>query len=142
MRLISIVMLLFLLSAFAIGTKLSGDIEYEVLDASINNASKVIENINISTESVIIKDVNIDGFYLIIEKYIKFIGTFCIEIMRMGVKFGYDNPNYFSPETIINVTKIICWLIIISLLIKPIFYIMVFIVMTIIMIKDKVKKIK
>jgi len=140
MRITTIVILLFLLSAFAIGIELSGESEWTLIDSSLDNASRVIENITITTTAYSNSKIDMGGFYLIIEKYIKFIGTLGMETMRTGIKFGYDNPSYFTPENIINIVKLIVWLLIISLLIKPLFYLLIFIVMGVIWLKDKIIK--
>ena len=140
MRITNIIILIFLLFAFAIGISMQEQ-DFSEIDDSINNVSNIIENINItyaSSENSVIP--NMKGFYLIIEKYIQFIGTLCFEVLRAGIKFGHDNPNYFEAANIIYIAKLICILLIISLLIKPVMYLGIFIIMGIIFIKDKIKK--
>ena len=63
-----------------------------------------------------------------------------METMRTGIQFGYNNPQYFTPEFIITIMKIILIALIASLLIIPICYLLVFIGMFIIFIIDKTKK--
>ena len=142
MRLINIVILLFLLAALTIGSSISQYGAISIMDSAINNASLIIQNITFEdidlSESQNIP--NVEGLFLILEKYIHFIGTFAMEILRAGVHFGYENPDYFNPDFI---TKLIMWivvLLIISLLIKPVGYLIIFIVMLGIYIKDKFKK--
>lgn len=138
MRIINIIILLFLLTAFTIGISVQ-DSDFSTIDNSINNASQVIENISI-TPSVNSSIPNMEGLFLILEKYIKFVGTFALEIMRAGITFGHDNPDYFEPSSIIYVIKLIIILLIISLLIKPVMYLVIFIIMIGMWIKDKLKK--
>ena len=140
MRITNIIILIFLLSAFAIGISMQEQ-DFSKLHDSIDNASNIIQNINLtypSSESS--KIPNMEGFYLILEKYIQFIGTLFFEVLRAGIQFGYDNPNYFEAANIIYIAKLICILLIISLLIKPVMYLGIFIIMGIIFIKDKIKK--
>jgi hypothetical protein len=140
MRIFNIIILLFLLTAFAVGVSLNENGgERSLIDSAMDNASLSIENITLiyPNESTM---PNAKGFFLVLEKYIKFIGTLGVETMRAGVGFGYDNPEYFSPEFILSIVKIICYLVIISLLIKPLGYLVVFLIMFGIMIKDKLRK--
>ena len=138
MRLFNFIIIFFLLSAFTIGIGLQnhGGDKF-LIDSAINNASLTIENITLESNSNI---PNADGFFLVIEKYIKFIGSLAFETMRAGIHFGYDNPHYFSPEFIILIMKIMVFALIVSLLIKPIGYIIIFLIMFVMMIVDKVKK--
>ena len=140
MRLFNIILIIFLLSAFAIGISISGETEWNKVDSSINNASNLIQNITLVPASYSNSKIDTGGFYLVIEKYVHFVGSLAMETMRTGIKFGYDNPSYFTPENIIYVIKIIIWALIISLLIKPLFYICIFIIMFFIWLKDKLKR--
>ena len=137
MRIISICILIFLLAAFAIGVGLQ-DSSIELVDSSINNASLVIKDISLDTPSNS-KIPNVKGFYNVIESGVKFVGILGIETMRAGIYFGKDNPEYFTQDFIFKVIKLIIILVIVSLLIKPAFYILIFIVMGLIWIKDSFK---
>jgi hypothetical protein len=136
MNIISIMVLLFLLASFAIGINLQNSTN-EQIDASVDNASLVIDNIHLQApeDSTL---PNSKGLYKIIESGVKFVGTLGIESMRTGIHFGKDNPQYFTPEFIIKLVTLICILVIVSLLIKPAFYILVFLVMGIMWIKDRI----
>jgi hypothetical protein len=142
MNIFNIFVLLFLLSAFAIGINLQSSTN-EQIDNSIDNASLVIDNLHLQVpeDSTL---PNSKGLYKIIETGVKFVGTLGIESMRTGIHFGKDNPQYFTPEFIIKIVTLICILVIVSLLIKPVFYILVFLVMGIMWIIDlnKKKKVK
>ena len=134
-------MFLFILTALTIGVTLNnngGDIS--LIDRSINNASMVIENISITTIDTSGGLIELNGFYLVIEKYIQFIGTLGIEVMRAGMKFGYSNPGYFDPIFIFQILRLVLIFFIISLLIKPVMYLCIFIFMLGLWIKDKLKK--
>jgi len=138
MRIFSIIILLFLLSAFAIGINMQ-DSNNDLIDASIDNVSLVIENINLQAPSDS-ELPNAKGIYKIIESGVKFAGVLGIESMRTGIHFGKDNPQYFTAEFILKISKIICILAIISLLIKPTFYGIIFLVMGIMWIIDLIKR--
>ena len=140
MRLFNFVILFFILSAFTVGIALENNgIDKISINNAINNASIVIENITLEPDTNT-NIPNADGFFLVIEKYIKFIGSLAFETMRAGINFGYDNPDYFSPEFIVLIMKIIVFAVIVSLLIKPTGYFIIFLVMFVIMIVDKFKK--
>lgn len=127
MRIFSIVILLFLLSAFAIGIGVQGA-NNELIDSSINKVSFIIENISLDVPNNS-ELPNTKGIYKIIESGVKFVGVLGIETMRTGIYFGKDNPQYFTPEFIFKIVKLICILVIVSLLIKPVFYGIIFLVM-------------
>jgi len=138
MKIVSILVLLFLLSAFAIGVGLQ-DSDSKIIDSSIDNASLVIENISFDYPTL--EDVpNSKGIFKIVESGVKFVGVLGIETMRTGIYFGKDNPGYFTPEFILKIIKLIVVLVIVSLLIKPTFYVLVFIVMGLIWIIDYIKR--
>ncbi len=137
MKIFNILILLFLLSAFTIGIILQEE-DRSLVDSSINNATLAIENITLaySGESNI---TNINGFYKVLEKYIKFVGAFALEVVRAGIYFGQDNPDYFEPSFIIKIMKLIVWATIITLLIKPVMYLIIFIVMIVVYFRDRIK---
>lgn len=126
MKFNNIFILLFLLSAFAIGIMVE---DRELVDSSLNNASLTLQNLTLdhNIESNIIP--NLSGFYKILEQFIQFMTTLFIEVLRAGVHFGQDNPNYFEAENIFYIIKLIIILTIISLLIKPLFYIGILVVL-------------
>ena len=140
MRLFNFMILFFLLAAFTIGIALENNGTDKLLfDNALENITLVIDDITLVAPNDT-KIPNVDGLYSVIEKYIKFIGSLAIETMRAGVHFGYDNPDYFTPEFIIKIMQLIVFLIIVSLLIKPLGYVIVFLVMLFIMLIEKLKK--
>jgi hypothetical protein len=138
MRISTIVILLFVLSAFAIGVGLQ-DSSKALIDSSIDNASLVIENISFDypTQENI---PNSKGLFKIVESGVKFVGVIGFETMRAGIHFGKDNPQYFTTDFIFKVIKLIVVLVIISLLIKPAFYGIIFLVMGIMWVVDMIRK--
>ena len=138
MKIISILILLFLLAAFGIGAGLTAQ-NSENIDASIDKASSIIENISFDApdDSEL---PNAKGIFKIIESGVKFGGVLGFETMRTGIHFGKDNPDYFSPEFVLKIIKLIVILVIVSLLIKPLFYLGIFLVMGLIWIRDSLKK--
>ena len=140
MRLYNIIILLFILAAFSIGTSLT-DVDKVLVDGSLNNVTLIIENItlnqNLSEHETI---PNVNGFMSVLEKYIKFIASFMIEVLRAGIYFGQDNPGYFNPDFIFKIIKLVLILTIISLLIKPVGYVVVLIILLGIFIKDQYAK--
>jgi len=135
MRLINIFIIIFLMSAFAIGTSLK-DVDVSVIDNSFKNASNTINNITLtgSTNSYS------NGILKVTETYIKFVSSIAFEVSKLGMYFGKENPQYFEPDFIISICILIIWLVIIGLLIKPIFYLCVIIIMSFLFIREKVIK--
>lgn len=135
MRLSNIFILIFLMSAFAVGVSLQ-DSDMELIDASLDNASIVVQNITLTRSG----EQYTDGMLTILEQFVNFISVAFLEVMRLGILFGSENPQYFEPDFIFAIMKLITWLVIISLLIKPLFYLIVIMIMIIIWIGDKIKK--
>ena len=140
MRLVGLLVFLFLLSAFAIGSSIPED-KINEIDLAINNITIRIDEIELNYNETQESQIpNMEGFFDVLEKYIKFVGTFAIEVMRAGIYFGNDNPDYFEPSFILKIITLIFWLIIISLLIKPLVYLIILIVLLGMFINNKIKK--
>ena len=135
MRLINILILIFLLSAFAIGSSLES-VEQEVIEKSLDNVSMIMQNITLESSD----NQYTDGMFTILEKFVNFIGVTFVEVMRLGMSFGSNNSEYFEPDFILKIIRLIIWLTIISLLIQPLFYFIVLILMLSLWIVDKIKK--
>ncbi len=141
MKIMSILGLLFLLAAFGIGVGLT--------DSSTiitpENITIILDKTNVTqieldrVEEVSDGFVNINNFLNVIEAYIRFLLILFIEVIKAGINFGYDNPDYFEPSFIIQIIKLIVILTIIGLLIKPITYGIVLLILLGIWIKDKLK---
>lgn len=138
MKITNIFILLFLLSAFTIGVALEEG-GREVTDIAIDNVSEVFYEIDLNNNQTNTSIPNLQGFFKVIEEGIQFIGIASLEVLRAGIYFGSDNPDYFEPEFIMNIMRLIIWLTIISLLIKPTFYLIIFIVMVVIYLKDVIR---
>lgn len=141
MRLINVFILVFILVAFTIGAGLQ-DSERDIIDSALDNVSSTLYNISFTDQSNIANSSipNFKGFFVVLEKGIHFGASIFIEVTRAGVYFGQDNPEYFEPEFMM---KIIWWLIIlamVSLLITPVTYLIIFIVLFFMWIFDKGKK--
>lgn len=139
MNWLSVILLLFLLGAFAIGVNLS-EVDRTTIDLAIDNATNQIMNITLSKSVEGSNLTNAEGIFNIIQQGVIFVGVFALEVVRTAVYFGYENPQYFTPEFIFAIMKLIVTLVIISLLIKPLFYCLIFIIMCILWLKDKLKK--
>jgi len=139
MRITNIIILVFLLGAFAIGITLSEhssltpeDVS-EILDSS--NITRI--ELNRVSEPVISYTNNI---IVVVESFVRFVIVFAIETFKLGIGFGYDNPDYFEPSFIIFIIKWIVILVIVSLLIKPLFYVVVLLILFGIWIKEIIEK--
>lgn len=138
MRITTIIFLVFLLGAFAIGAS-TYELDKETINIIINNTSQAIENIELTNNLSDSEIPNYEGLMKVLEKYIHFVGTFTIEIFKVGLYFGRDNPDYFEPVFIIKIIKLIIVLVIIMLLIKPVGYLLIFLILFVMFIYDKIK---
>lgn len=119
---------IFILTAFAVGISIN-DSELVAVNKAIDNATETIMNISLEDSTSNYKIPNQKGFFLVIENGVKFVGSFFIEVMRAGIMFGHDNPEYFSAEFIIKLLKIIIIAFLVSILIKPVLGILIMIVL-------------
>jgi len=137
--------LLFILSAFMFGVGVQNN-DITLIDNALNNVSNAITTIDLDNSSAFseLKEnssiPNAEGLIDIIEQGVKFVGVIGVEMFRAGAYFGHDNPQYFSPEFILKLAKWLVILVIISLLIKPISYLVVLLILFGIWIKDKFRK--
>jgi len=139
MNLNNVFILVFLLAAFGVGVALQ-DSDRVIVDSAINNGTMVLQNISLDATQIEGSYVpNLGGLFRVLEEFIQFIGVLFMEILRAGIYFGQDNPGYFSPEFIISLAKFIVVLAIISLIIKPLFYLGIILVLSIKWIFDKRK---
>lgn len=135
MRLINLFLLLFIMSAFAVGVAWQGN-DMMLLEGALDNASNAGKNITFEKTG----DNYIDGMFIVLKEFIDFTIVSFVEVMRLGILFGTENPEYFEADFILTIIKLLIWLTIISLLIQPLFYLIVFIIMAVIWITDKLKK--
>jgi len=141
MRLSNLLFLMFILSAFTLGVTMEeSGVEKELMDSALDNASEVLYEIELVGNYNESQIPNLNGFMTVIEAGIQFVGILSMEVLRAGIYFGHDNPDYFEPEFLIRIMKLIMILVIVSLLIQPAFYLIIFIVMAFIWIKDKFAK--
>jgi len=135
----NLILFMFLLSAVAIGAGLQ-DAELDIIMSGIDNASEVVKNISIINVNNSSHNGSISkGILTIIESGIHFAGTLGVETMRMGVLFGKENPDYFSAVNLMKLAKWMVVLIIVSLLIRPVSYLVVFLVMIFLWVVEKRK---
>lgn len=141
MRAGNLFFLLFILAAFTLGVTMEqSGVEKELMDSALDNASMVFHEVELGRTYNESQIPNLNGFMTVIEEGIQFVGVLSIEVLRAGIYFGHDNPDYFEPEFLISIIKLIIILVILSLLIQPAFYLIIFIVMAVIWIKDKLKE--
>lgn len=136
MRLITIVGLLMVLTLFALGGSLKDSPEVDAVGI-FDNASIEIQNITLTNN---FSSPLANSVIKITEQYIHFVGTIIFESSKFMVAFGRDNSDLFEPSSIIKILKFIVVLVIVSLLIKPLFYIGIIIVLIVIWFKDKIMK--
>ncbi len=141
MRIFSLMVLLFILVSFSIGV----DLATSPTIITPENITNAIDKTNLTqielsrVEEVGENFVNVNNFLNVIESYVRFFLTLSIEVIKVGINFGYDNPDYFEPLFILMIVKWIIILVIISLLIKPVSYLAVLLILFGIWIKDTIQ---
>ncbi len=138
MRLFNIIILLFLLGAFTIGVSyanggISPDKVFKIL-ADSNVTDIELDRLENSDGAI-----NINRILTILESYVRFILVATIQILQMGIEFGFDNPDYFEATFVFKIINLIVVLVIISLLIKPVTYLVVLIALIVMWFNDKIK---
>ena len=136
MRLINVLVVVFLLTAFAVGISVA-DNDMDEINIVLTNATIIATNFSLSNVS---ENAYIDGGFRVAEKFVHFTIVAGIEVMRMGILFGHENPDYFTPEFIIGIVKLLIWAMIISIMIVPMMYFLGFLIMITIWIIDKFKR--
>lgn len=136
MRIISIFITVFLLAAFAIGISIA-DKEMPVINLALDNASIIVTNFSLAGTT---NNSYANGLFIVIEKFVHFAAVSVIEVMRIGILFGHDNPDYFTSEFIIGIAKLLIWAMIASLLIVPMMYFLAFLIMIGIWVTSKFKR--
>jgi len=137
MRIITLAIALFLLSAFAVGVSMQ-DSDITIIDSALNNITR--ESPFANYNKTITDDKYMDGMIFVIYEFCDFVFKGGIEVMRLGILFGYENPDYFTPEYVLSMVKIFAWVIVISLLAQPLFYLGAFIVIFIMWLLERIKK--
>jgi len=141
MRLIGLLVFLFILVSFGLGASLSEtDLTPLNITQSIDNAN--ITQIELSRVDVQDNEnfVNPNSFFNVIEAYIRFILVFAVEVIKAGIHFGYENPEYYEASFVLTIVKWTIILILISLLIKPITYLIILLILFGIWIKERINK--
>lgn len=136
MRIISIFITVFLLAAFAIGISVA-DNNMSDINLALDNASIIVTNFSLTNAT---NNSYANGVLLVAEKFTHFVTISMIEVMRVGILFGHDNPDYFTPDFIIGIAKLLIWAMIISLLIVPMMYFLGFLIMIAIWVISKFKR--
>jgi len=83
--------------------------------------------------------INVGRLYNIVDSGLVFATTTIFEVAKMGVEYGYQNPN-INWKQIFKYSIYLIIIIIIVTLIKPIGYLFIFLVMLIMMLFNKSKK--
>ena len=135
---------IFILAALMIGAQLyHSDQEYEVTRDIYNFTEEKIDipPTNIASLHPIERTsglINIGRFYKILESGINFLYTGAEETMKMGVEYGYQNPNInWMKITKLVTLVLVVWVVV--MLIKPLGYLLVFIIMLIMMLNNKLR---
>ena len=137
MRIFTLAIALFLLSAFAVGVSMQ-DTDITIIDSALNNATRNSPFANYN--KTITDDRYTDGMIFVIYEFCDFVLKGGMEVMRLGILFGYENPDYFTPEYVLSMIKIFAVVILISLLIQPLFYVGAFLVIFVMWLSEKIKK--
>ena len=136
---------IFLISFLMIGSQIAQTDKENGVQRDIYNYTEstiVLPSINISENHPIEKDkgiINEGRLYKIFDSGINFLLVSAEQITKMGIEYGYENPDV-NWKVIFKYLVYILVIIIILMLLKPIGYLIVFIVLMVIMIKEKRRK--
>lgn len=136
MRIMNIFILVFLMSAFAIGINMK-DSEMSEVNSILDNATTIATNFSLTNVS---NNSYIEGGFRVGEKFVHFAMVAMVEVMRVGILFGHDNPKYFDSMFILRIAQMIIWVALLSLLFVPLMYFAAFLIIFVIWIYGKVKK--
>ena len=145
MNYVNFIIILFLVGFLMIGGEMYKSDQQLGIERDIYNYTETSINIpptNISLNHPIEKTrgvINEGRLYLIVESFINFIFVSVEQVIKMGIEFGYQNPD-LDWKGIFNYLKIIFIIVILVLLIKPIGYLIIFLVMLIMYINERIKK--
>jgi len=145
MNIINMSILIFLIGFLAVGSQLyQSDMEYGI-ERDIYNFTEtkiIIHKINISELHPIEQTkglINIGRVYKMLDAGVNFALVTIGETLKMGVEYGYQNPNINWKKIFKLVTLVlVVWVAV--MLIKPIGYLFVFLFMIIMWIVEKSKK--
>lgn len=145
MSYLNLMIALFLVGFLMIGGEIYKSDQQLGIDRDIYNyteSSITIPQINISENHPIEKTrgiINEGRLYKIIDSGVDFLLTSAEQITKMGIEYGYQHPE-INFQIIWKYLVYILIIIIVVMLIKPIGYIIVFLIMLGIMIKQKRNK--
>ena len=145
MNLITALLAIFLLAFLMIGAELyHSDMEQGITRDIYNYTEEIISLplSNISESHPIVETrgiINQGRLFKIVESGINFLFVSIEQVTKMGIEYGYQNPD-INWEKIFKYTIYLVIIIIAIALLKPLGYLIVFIVMLIILIRDKLKK--
>lgn len=145
MNLLNLILITFLIGFLAIGSQFyQADMEHGI-ERDIYNFTETKINIpliNISDSYPLVPTkglINIGRVYKIVEAGVNFALITVEQGLKMGIEYGYQNPN-IPWIKILKLIKIILIVWIAVMLIKPAGYIFVFLIMFIMWIVEKLKK--
>ena len=136
MRIVTLAIVLFLLSAFAVGVSMQ-DTDITMIDSVLNNATRNSPFANYN--KTITDDRYTNGMIFVVYEFCDFALKGSMEVMRLGILFGYENPDYFTPESVLYAVKWFAIIILISLLIQPLFYLGAFLVIFVMWLLERIK---
>ena len=145
MSYIKLAIAIFLVSFLMIGAEIYNADKVIGIERDIYNYTESRINIprsNISSNHPIEKTrgvINEGRMYKVLESGINFLLISVEQISKMGIEYGYQNPE-INWKIIFKYLVYILIIIIALLLLKPLGYLIVFLVMLVIMIKDRRRK--
>ena len=145
MGLIKLGLAIFLISFLMIGAEIYKSDNERGVERDIYNYTESMIKLpvsNISSMHPIERTqgiINVGRLYKVLESGINFLFVSAEQVTKMGVEYGYQNPE-INWKLIFKYLIYILILIIALMLLKPIGYLIVFLVMIVIMIKDRRRK--
>jgi len=145
MSYIKLCLAIFLVSFLMIGAEIYKSDQERGIERDIYNYTESTINIprsNISANHPIEKTkgvINQGRLYKIAESGINFIFISAEQVIKMGIEYGYQNPE-INWKVIFKYLVYILIIIIVLMLLKPLGYFIIFLVMVVIMLRERRKK--
>jgi len=129
---IAVLFMVFVMAAFSIGISLS-DEDLPTINEALDNSSIIMGNLS----TIDSQNPYMNGMLKVFKEFTEFSMTLMIEVFRVGILFGHDNPQYFETDFILMICKLLLILLAVSISVVPLMYLLAFLIVIIIWIKRK-----
>lgn len=127
MKITNLLLFIFLIAAFTIGAQYTSE-ELVLVHENINTNLQNLTNVELITQG---NNELVNDLLTIIEKFAQFFLTVGITVMKIGINFGSENPEYFETVFLLKMFKYLLIFYVIALIAKPLFYVGILVILSI-----------